>query len=145
MTQVLYLIALATTGGADAAQLALTRQELCEHSDRVVIAEVTDIETRWASRGRIEHLVHLSVEKTLAGSPHDDLELLLPGGTIGDLQYVVEHAPKLLVDARYLLFVSDRGDVVGGEQGAIRITPAGAHVGESLETALQSVEACRAK
>jgi len=145
MIQALSMIALAATGQAEAAQIALTRQELCAHSERVVIAEVTDIETRWASRGRIERRVHLAVERTIAGPSRDDVDLVLPGGTIGDLQFIVEHSPTLLVDATYLLFVSERGDVVGGEQGAIRITPPGAHVGESLETALESLEDCRAK
>jgi hypothetical protein len=137
------LAALLHSTPANGAQIELTRSQLCAHSERVVIAEVTDIETRWTTRGRIERLVHLTVDETLLGPPSDDVELLLPGGKIGDLEYSVEHAPNLLIDAQYLLFVSERKDVVGGEQGAIRITPSGARVGEPREAARASVEVCR--
>ncbi len=140
------LVALtAATVDAGAAQIEMTRPELCNHSYQVVIAEVTDIETRWAPNGKIERLVHLAVSETLKGPASNDVEVVLPGGKIDDLEYSVEHSPRLLEDARYLLFVSDRGDVVGGEQGAIRVTPRGAHVGETVEQARASVEVCRAK
>ena len=142
----LVLVALAVTAvPAWAAQIEMTRPELCKYSQRVVIAEVTDIETRWTAEGKIERLIHLAVSETLVGPASDDVEVLLPGGKIGDLEYSVEHSPHLLQDARYLLFVSHYNDVVGGEQGAIRVTPAGAVRGETVQDARASVEVCRAK
>ena len=54
-----------------------------------------------------------------------------------------------LVNARYLLFLSTAMDgslqVIGGDQGAVRITSDGARVGESLDKARSSVEVCRAR
>ena len=62
---------------------------------------------------------------------------------------VNEDVPQLLVNARYLLFLNLSMDgstqVIGGDQGAVRITKEGAREGESLEKAKASVEVCRAR
>jgi len=58
----LVVVALAAiSSGAGAVQIEASRPELCEYSERVVIAEVTDIETRWAADSKIERLIHVAV------------------------------------------------------------------------------------
>ena len=129
--------------GALAAQVHMTRAELCEVADRVVIGEVTDIETRPSADDSIERMVHLSIRQTVKGDASDDLVVTVPGGTLGEVSLWVEHSPVFLSDATYMLFIAPDGSVVAGEQGTVRITGPNALKGESLEQALESVEVCR--
>jgi len=132
-----------------AVQMKLTRPELCSISHHVVVGEVTDLTTQWAAGndGGIERIVNISVSDAVKGDKVETLELLLPGGQMGEIGHWVEDVPKLMVNGRYLLFVAPdmegRLIVMGGDQGAVRITPKGARVGERLEEALASVEVCR--
>jgi len=131
-----------------ALQVELDRPQLCGISTYVVVAEPTDIETRWAADGSIERLVHLAVARTVKGPATDDLEMVLPGGRIGDLTYGVEDVPKLLANARYLLFLGPDLDgrliVFGGDRGAVRLRGPGERRGELDAVALDSVKGCRA-
>ncbi len=132
-----------------ALQLEMSRPELCQLSSHVVLAEVTGVETRWTPSGSIEREAHVAVIHSVVGDGGDDLDLHLPGGTIGEMTVRVEDVPPLLENARYLLFVAPdlegRLVVIGGDQGAIRITPEGARKGETEAKALASVEVCRAQ
>ncbi len=137
-------------GVAHAVQLELTRGELCELSEKVVVGEVSSTETRWADvrSGAIERSAWISVALDVKGQKADTVEVILPGGSMGELSHWVEHTPRLIENGRYLLFLSQIGGrwfVTGGEQGAVRITPQGARIGETQEEALLSAEACRAK
>ena len=70
---------------------------------------------------------------------------MLPGGTVGAFTYTVSDTPNLMEGGRYLLFLDPEDGqlrVLGGEQGAVRITREGARRGMSLEAALATVEAC---
>lgn len=128
-----------------ALQTQLTPQQLCGGVERVVVGQVVDIEHRYADDGTLERLVHLSVEHTVKGTARPALEVVLPGGTVGELTYTVSETPVLVEGGRYLLFLQPedgRLHVHGGEQGAVRITREGARRGVSLEAALGSVEAC---
>lgn len=144
----LALVAAAAT--AEAIQLDLSRPELCALSHHVVVGEVTDLETRWTADegGGIERVVHVAVADRVLGPRGDTLEVTLPGGQIGDVGHWVEDVPQLLVNGRYLLFLATAMDgslqVIGGDRGAVRITKAGARLGEPLDQALASVEVCRA-
>lgn len=129
---------------AQAAQVELTRAELCAHAERVVVGEVTDVEHRPTADDSIERRVHLAVRQTVKGEKSDDVTVTIPGGTLGEVTVWVEHSPVFLTEATYLLFVDERGGVVAGEQGAVRITAPNALKGETLEQALASVEACDA-
>ena len=137
---------------AHALQLQMTRPELCGLSAHVVVGEVTDVETRWTEDGSIERTAHLAVGETVRGPATADLDLHLPGGTIGDTTVRVEDVPNLVANAQYLLFLAPdeqgRLVVIGGDQGVVRITgprsrTSGSFGGETLERALASVEVCR--
>ena len=147
----LFLFAVLLSFPAFALQMEKTRPELCSVAHHVVIGEVTDLETRWTSEpgGGIERVVHVSVSDSILGEPADSLEITLPGGEIDGLGHWVEDVPKLMVNGRYLLFLATAMDgslqVIGGDAGAVRITPEGAKIGETLEQARASVEVCRAK
>lgn len=132
---------------ATAMQMTLTRPQLCDVSHRVVFAEVTDLETVWADADGIERHAFVSVSDTVKGTKVDSLIIDLPGGQIGEVGHWVEDVPNLMVNGRYLLFLAPNmeGDltVIGGEQGAVRITKEGARIGETMTEALTSVEVCR--
>jgi len=128
------------------AQLPLTRAELCSISDTVVVGEVTDVETHWASgsEGQIERLAHVAVLKNTAGAQMSDLTVTLPGGTIDALTHWVEDQPELLADHTYLLFLErfEQGwRIVGGERGAVRLQSS-QHPGESLTRAVRTLKGC---
>ncbi len=134
-----------------AMQLQMTRPELCGISHRVVIGEVTSGETLWAEGeyGGVFRRVWFATERTLRGDEADTIEVILPGGTIGDFVHTVEDVPDLQIDGRYLLFLqqSPAGAwfVVGGEQGAVRVQPPAGGDGERFIDALASVGDCRAQ
>ena len=141
------LIGLLVCVPAVALQLELSRPELCELSTHVVLGEVTDVETRWTRDGLVERTAHLAVSRVVKGHAVDGLDIHLPGGTIGDFTVRVEDVPNLLTNGEYLLFLgADPGGelvVFGGDQGAVRITPANSLKGETRAAALSSVEVCR--
>lgn len=140
-------LALGLSSPAFALQLEVTRPELCALSERVVFAEVTDVETRWTATGTLERHVHVAVSDTVQGPASDGLDLVLPGGSLGEVTVYVEDSPRLLANGEYLLFLgrdqAGRLTVYGGEQGAIRILPEGARSGEPLSQARESVAVCR--
>ena len=86
---------------------------------------------------------------TVKGQSANSLVVNLPGGQIGETGHWVEDVPNLMVNGRYLLFLAPDMDgkltVIGGEQGAVRITKQGAKIGETLESATTSVEVCRVR
>ncbi len=145
MRRTLLLPLLCLPLAASGVQVELTRTQLCEYSQRIVIGEVTDIETRPSADDSIERKVHLAVSDTLKGPKSDDAIVTVPGGTLNGVSVWVEHSPVFSAEATYLLFLGPDGTPVAGEQGTVRITAPGAFVGETLESALQSIEACHAK
>jgi hypothetical protein len=133
---------------AGALQLELTPAELCTAVERVVVAEITDIDTRYTEDGPIERLVHASVSRTVKGPSTDGVDFVLPGGEVGGMSFIVSDVPNLMANGHYLLFLSPqdgRLQIQGGEQGAMRITPQGAFVGIPLEEALEAVQVCHAQ
>lgn len=148
MRRILPLLAL--TAPALALQVDVPRSELCFASTRVVVADVTSTETTWsdAPDGGLETRVWFTTTREVRGVGNETIELLLPGGVKGDVEHWVEHSPRFEIDARYLLFLAphtDRGlQLLGGEQGAIRIADKPGAPGEALSDALRSLGACHA-
>lgn len=135
---------------ASALQLDLSRPQLCSIADAVILAEVTDLETFWSEdqEGGIVRHAAIANLKTVHGQADAALTVLLPGGTIGELTQWVEDVPALRVDTRYLLFLDkvDHGwQVIGGDAGAVLITPGGWRAGETEEKAIASVGGCNAR
>jgi hypothetical protein len=134
-------------GVAHAATLQMSRAELCELSSKVLVGEVSSQETRWSAggSGAIERVVWVSVSTDVKGQPSSSVEVVLPGGELEGVAHWVEDSPRLIENGRYLLFlqaIEGRWFVTGGEQGAVRLTPHGARVGETDADALSSVGAC---
>ncbi|HMV68178.1 MAG TPA: hypothetical protein PKA64_15120 [Myxococcota bacterium] len=136
---------------ADALQMDLTRAELCRVSTAVVLGRVSDAETLWAanSNGGIERRVFVDTYKTLRGERAPMYEVVLPGGTMGELHHWVEDVPDLEVGAQYMLFLVRRPieagggwDVIGGDGGAVQIAPHGFGKGETVTEAIASLEGC---
>lgn len=147
----LVLLALAWVPPASAAQMQLTRLELCELADVVVMAEVTSYEVVWdeGDDGGILTRVWFAPLADVTGAVPDTVELLLPGGKIGEVRHSVEDVPERpQLDKRYLLFLSRGADgsfsIVGGLAGAVRIADVGENKGERYIEALASVGACHA-
>ena len=140
----LFLPILFAPAAASAMQVQVERTELCAFAQRIVVGEVTGVEPRFTTDDRIERAVHLTVSHTVKGPVTEDIELRAEGGTIGELTHWVEHSPVFLENATYLILVGADGTVVAGEQGLVRVTPARSFKGETLQAALESVEACRA-
>jgi hypothetical protein len=139
MMSILWMVA-----GAHALQLDLSAAQLCGLSDRVIVAEVTSKEVLWASgaEGAIETHVWLTTLQVVTGKAPETIELVLAGGTIGELTHWVEDVPALAVDQTYLLFLKDTeagAIVIGGHKGAVAVGPNGV----ALSTAVASVGACR--
>lgn len=146
-TLTLLALAAGLTLPAHAAQTQLTRPELCEASQRVVVAEVTDRESFWTDDGKIHTRVHLAVLQTLKGEETTDLDIELRGGQLDGLTYTIPEEALLLSNSQYMLFVGPvdgRVGVLGGEQGAVRLLPRGSVTGETLKSATESLGDCHA-
>lgn len=119
------LFTLGWIGSAQAMQRSVTLGGLCARSDRVVVGEVTGLESivRDDGSGRIETWADVSVVQTLRGAPSEDLRLVVPGGAVAGMRMWVEDAPRLQTDSRYLFLLVDLPGrdavaVLGGEAGA---------------------------
>lgn len=136
---------------ATAMQIEVPRHELCAASTQVVVAEVTSMETVWAadSNGGLETRVWLHTHREVRGSSPELIELVFPGGTKDGMTHFVEHSPKLVLDARYMLFLAPHDErktqVLGGEQGVVRIASRPTDPGESLASVLSDLGDCRVR
>lgn len=128
-------------GTAAAVEPPATFADKLAACDRVVVAEVTGTEPRWAAgdRGGIETVVWLAVERTLAGPDADTVEIVVPSGRIGAHATGSSAAVDLTVDGRYLLLLSLDGDGVWrafSPTAAIRLKSPTAPGAATLETVL---------
>ena len=137
---------------ATAAQLDLSPSELCAIADVVAVGEVTDLETLWSpgAEGRIERRAFLSVGDLLRGTAPSSLEIVLPGGEIGQQWHWVEDVPTLRPDAAYVVFLGKSKDddtyrVIGGESGAVRVAKDGLGQGVHLADVRAQLEVCLGK
>jgi len=143
------MIWIGLTALAAAAQMDLSPAQLCALADLVAAVEITTLEARWsdAPAGGIETRADALALEVLAGEGTEDLEIVLPGGAIGDAAQWVEDTPRLSVDTRYLVFLKALPDggwaVIGGEGGARRLAAPGERRGQALEELRESLEACR--
>ncbi len=147
-TRIAALAVILFAAPAWAMQLSMSRPALCSISDRVLIGEVTSAETLWAEGddGGIFRRVWIANERDLRGRGSDTVEVILPGGSLGDVHHRVEDVPDLSVDGRYLLFLRRADDgsfsVLGGDQGAARVQAPTGGAGERFIDALASVGRC---
>lgn len=129
-----------------ALQLQLDRPTLCAKADRVVVATILKSEPRFTLDGAsIERRVTATVDRRVKGETPDAITFTLRGGVVGEESLHVSDQPSLLVGATYMLMLDGPDTealILGGEQGAVRITAPGAFTGETLESAVKSLGAC---
>lgn len=140
-------LALAVTPVAPAMQMDLTPAELCQVADAVVVGRVSDQETLWAAvpEGGLERRAFVDVSKVLRGPASKSVEVVLPGGRIGEFWHWVEDVPVLEQDAWYLLTLArtERGwETIGGERGAVRLAVSGSGQGVPVDHAIAALEGC---
>lgn len=109
--------------------LELSTDELVDLADVVVDGHCTALETRtW--KGLTVTAYTFEVDEELKGAATGELTVLVPGGVLPDhdppLIVHVAGAPRLAVDDRALLFLTDAGDgaghfVTGFSQGVYRV------------------------
>ncbi len=90
-------------------------------AERVVDGSVVALRTRWTAAGTLETIATIAVETTWRGPATPTVELVVPGGTLGDVRQVVLGAPALSAGERARWFLRDRGDgqlgIYGWTQG----------------------------
>jgi hypothetical protein len=92
--------------------IAPTFDELTLRAERVVIAEVVDVESRRMDTpygATIVTDVTFKVERTLKGDPLARTMLQFLGGTVGDEVVEVKGMPRFRIGDRDVLFIRERG------------------------------------
>jgi hypothetical protein len=112
---------------AAAMQPELSRQELFEISEAVVVAIPIQATVSFSENHRsIWTHWELAVQEVLKGSAPEHLQLSLEGGKIGDQRVWVEDTPALRQGQSHVLFLrfippTDAPIILGGELGAVRL------------------------
>jgi hypothetical protein len=132
---VLALIGFSVAGGAAQASLilALDMPTLVSRADNIAVVDVVSVKADWnPSHQRILTTVDLLVVDSWKGAaaPATHLQVVQPGGTVGDMTMTVDGITPFVVGERALVFLrgrSDRASVVGMAQGkrVVHREPAG--------------------
>src|SRR5690349_17227328 len=117
---------LATIPVAASVVLPATLEELAGEADLVVHARVAHVDTRQAPGTlRVERLVALEVLRGLKGSADAQLQVLLPGGTLGRYRTVVPGVPDVVEGEELVLFLRTSTApvprILGLSQGLLRV------------------------
>jgi len=103
--------------------LALDTPTMVAEADTIAVVDVTAARAAWDARHqRILTTIELDVVESWKGSaaPAARVQVVQPGGTVGDVTMVVHGMPRFLPGERALVFLRgpiDRGGVVGLAQG----------------------------
>jgi hypothetical protein len=114
--------------------VALDLDQLALAADRVVLATVTSVSSRWTKdREAIESVIDLEVQEEVGGiSAAPRARIVQSGGRVGDRAFVVHGMPRFAPEERVLLFLEARGadedgtpayGVVGMAQGKFAVLP----------------------
>ena len=85
---------------------------LVSQSDYIVRAVVKSVRAEFETTGRgkkIHTFVELDVREVIAGTPPSPLVLRLLGGKVGEMEMIVDDAPKFQVGDEDILFVKGNG------------------------------------
>ncbi len=120
------LLLLASTGSA--LLMDLSKEELIDRSDHIILAKVLDIQTAWADdHSQIFTYVELEISDQFKGNDlGKELVIQIPGGTVGEITQVTSDTPKNLeVGAEVILhlFMKETGYywVYGWEKGSLSV------------------------
>ncbi len=97
---------------ASALMIRYDLQRLSTGSDKIVIGNVVDTESKYLVPGRaIYTFVTIDVEEVLKGEiSGNELTLRVPGGTVGEETMVVEHEPDFMIGEKVLVFAARQVD-----------------------------------
>ncbi|MEN9797941.1 MAG: hypothetical protein RL653_1637 [Pseudomonadota bacterium] len=127
----LLLAALPWNAGATTL-LKMDVPSLARASDAVVRCKVVSSSSRWSRDGRrILTEVRLEVVETIAGEAGRELQVVQPGGVVGDIGQKVDGLAAFEPGEEAVLFLERRGavhGVVGMAQGKWRVEKGGAWV-----------------
>lgn len=114
--------------------LAVDFDQMAAEADRVIVGTVLSVHARWSADGQqIETVVDVQIEHDMSGvSGPPVLRIVQPGGTIGDVTFMVVGLPVFHQGERVLLFLRAGGvdgfgepyhSVFGMAQGKFVILP----------------------
>jgi hypothetical protein len=125
ITLMTLLTAFGASGSAirvsDAAVRSLSLEQMFSRADRVVVGRVSRVESRWAEWVGVGRVIvtrcTITVEEALGGRSGEnrvnEIEVEVPGGSVGDLTLVVSDSPALIDGERAVFFLvaGDDGDI----------------------------------
>ncbi len=130
-TRILLMLALLAVWAAPSARattlVRLSLEQLSMASSSIVQARVVSQESRWnAEHTRIFTYTKLAVSQSFKGSAASTVEIVQPGGAVGNLRVRVPGSAALRPDTEYILFLEPSKQnsnyvVVGMSQGAYRV------------------------
>lgn len=104
---------------------AVKFDEKVEHAASIVVGRIVSQQSSWdAGRQRILTYSKIAVEKTLKGSPAQEVTIVTPGGTVGDIAQDYVGIPRFHTGDENVVFVRQTGagpTVLYFEQGAYRV------------------------
>lgn len=123
---VVALTGLLPTVAAGTTAERLSPAELATRSRAIVEGTVVSRQSQWAPDGkRIHTRVRIRVDAVWKGAPGEEVELVLPGGTVGELAQLVQGMPQFSEAERVLVFLEPTSAaayrVVGLAQGKFRV------------------------
>ena len=121
---------LVTAGIAQSLVVPLSAEQLCDHSQTIVVATVGSTKAWWTGTaedpdgdaGTIMTTVHLRVLEVLKGVAQRQLALELLGGRVGRTLIEASETPTLRHGQHFVIFLDQQGALVGGHQGALRVS-----------------------
>jgi hypothetical protein len=107
--------------------IRLSLDDLVERADRIAVVQLVESESWWGpDHRRIYTTWTLAVTEEVVGEGSETIELVLPGGTVGDLRQTISAVPSFEADVPTLVFLrsTEAGlAVVGLCQGALALQP----------------------
>jgi hypothetical protein len=104
---------------------AVELDEKVEHSSSIVVGQITRQEARWdAERKNILTYSTFRIEKTLKGQPAQEITIVTPGGTVGNVAQEIIGVPRFREGEEHVVFVrnTQAGPTVAYlEQGDYRV------------------------
>jgi hypothetical protein len=99
--------------------------EKVDQAASIIVGRIVSQESSWdASRQRILTRSKIAVEKTLKGSPAQEVTIITPGGTVGDIAQDYVGVPRFHTGDENVVFVRETRagpTVLFFEQGAYRV------------------------
>lgn len=99
------------SGQGNALMLKMSLNDLTDGADTVVVATVLSTESRWNSNNSAVYtLVTVEVEENYKGETRGTINVIIPGGTVGDNLEWVSDTPDLKTGDRSVLFLNELTD-----------------------------------